>query len=345
MKMAFLLCVLAAGLLAASPAVAAGPTVSFAPAPLEIPAGQTVPLVVNIADIQGLYGFEMLLKFDPAVVEVVDADPAREGTQLLPGDFLALDLLVRNTADNAAGTAEYVLTQINPSEAKSGSGKLLTLYLKGKAAGASSNVEIVKAQFANRNGERIEVTLANGQARVAAAAPPVSSPTPLPTAAAPQIELPAATEESVAAAPSATLASSATPAPATAAPAATATPAAPVVAAEATGTGVDPTATATAAPAGIEADVPADTAAVPAAAEPAAAEPATATPAPAAVAQAPAQKAAGGSQPRVVPEAPASATAAAVQPARNSVLLVAGGGLLALAAAGVVALLLLRRRL
>jgi len=214
------------------PAAAAGPTVAFSPSPLESPAGQTVPLAIRIADVQGLYGFEMQLKFDPAVVEVVDADPNAVGVQLLPGDFLALDMLVRNQADNSAGTAEFVLTQINPSEAKSGTGVLLTIYLRGKAAGQGSAVEIVKAQFATRDGEAIDVALGDGVVRVAAAATPAKSPTPLPTAPAPQINLtavatsalPAATatrQTSVEARPAPTV----TPAP----PAASLTPGQPTV--------------------------------------------------------------------------------------------------------------------
>ncbi len=50
---------------------------------------------IRITDVTGLYGFEVLLKFDPTVVQVADADPAKAGVQLLAGDFLALDFLVR----------------------------------------------------------------------------------------------------------------------------------------------------------------------------------------------------------------------------------------------------------
>ena len=173
-----------------TPAAAAGPSVSLGGGVVSIPAGQTVPFPVKITDVQGLYGFELQLKYDPAVVEVVDADPDTPGIQSLPGDFLALDLLVRNVADNGAGTIEYVTTQLNPSEAKNGSGTLLTILFKGLSSGASSKVEVVKAQFANRNGERIEIPVAAGTVRVAdAAVVSQSSPTPIPTARPPQVDL------------------------------------------------------------------------------------------------------------------------------------------------------------
>ena len=173
-----------------TPAAAAGPSVSLGDGVVSIPAGQTVPFPVKITDVQGVYGFELQLKYDPAVVEVVDADPDTPGIQSLPGDFLALDLLVRNVADNGAGTIEYVTTQLNPSEAKNGSGTLLTILFKGLSSGASSKVEVVKAQFANRNGERIEIPVAAGTVRVAdAAVVSQSSPTPIPTARPPQVDL------------------------------------------------------------------------------------------------------------------------------------------------------------
>ena len=173
-----------------TPVAAAGPAVSLGGGVVTIPAGQTVPFPVKISDVQGLYGFELQLKFDPTVVAVVDADPDTPGIQSLPGDFLALDLLVRNAADNGAGTLEYVMTQLNPSAAKSGSGTLVTILFKGLAPGAASQVAVVKAQFANRNGVRIEIPVAAGTVRVVAAAGAAqSSPTPLPTARPPQVDL------------------------------------------------------------------------------------------------------------------------------------------------------------
>jgi hypothetical protein len=360
MKMVMRLSVWAALLLAAFPVAAAGPTVALVPTPLEIPVGQTVPLDVNITDVQGLYGFEMELSFDPAVVEVVDADPAREGTQLLPGDFLSLDLLVRNQADNVAGTAEYVLTQINPSQAKSGSGKLLTLYLKGKAAGQNSVIEIVKAQFASRDGERIEAILTNGQARVTAAATPVAGDTPLPTAtllptaAAPQIVLtPVPPETPADASPNVTATPSIPAAPSVAAtevaaatftPFAAQTEPAPDAATVAPADTVPPADDANATTEPVEAAVHPVTGTPAPAGEAATDVPATVEATPRTVAQAAEQKTPGVVEAPVAIAPAATATAAVVQP-RNNALLFAGAGLLALAAAVGAAILVLRRKI
>ena len=103
---------------------------------MDIPAGQTAPLPVNVSDIQGLYGFEIHLSFDPAVVEVVDADAGTPGIQVKVGDFLAPDFVVLNRADNQTGKIDFGLTQMNPHEAKSGSGTLFTISFPGTDDGA-----------------------------------------------------------------------------------------------------------------------------------------------------------------------------------------------------------------
>lgn len=343
MKIARSLFLVALCLFFALPAAAAGPTVTFSPSPLESPAGQTVPLAVRITDVQGLYGFEMQFKFDPAVVEVIDADPNAAGIQLLPGDFLALDMLVHNQADNSAGTAEFVLTQINPSEAKSGAGVLLTIYLRGKAAGQGSAVEIVKAQFATRDGEAIDVALENGAVRVAAAATPAMSPTPLPTAPAPQINLTAvATSDS----PPATATRQtpvetrpeSTPTVMLAPPAASATPARPTL---------PPAVVTTATPVG----APTAMTEVPTGAAPAKqVVPPAATPVteslPAATAG---QVVAAAPAPTATPQVFSSAndaandTREAARPTGRNGLLWAGGGLLLLAALGAMVMVFMRR--
>ena len=170
---------------------AAGTTVSVGAAPLTVKKGEVVAVPVKIAEVSGLYGFEAQLKFDPSVVRVADADPAKVGVQLLPGDFLALDFLVRNTADNDAGTAEFVLAQLNPSVAQSGSGTLFTVYFEGVAEGSTTSITLDRLKLASRDGSEIPATAVNGEIAVAAApsVPAAASPTPLPTAAKPVLDM------------------------------------------------------------------------------------------------------------------------------------------------------------
>jgi hypothetical protein len=172
-------------------ALAAGATVSAGATPRTVKKGEVVALPVTIAGVSGLYGFEAQLRFDSTVVRVVDADPGKAGVQLLPGDFLALDFLVRNAADNDAGVAEFVVTQLNPSKAKSGSGTLFTVYFEGVAEGKRSVISLVELKLASRDGDEIPATSVNGEISVEAASsvPAAASPTPWPPAPSPVLDM------------------------------------------------------------------------------------------------------------------------------------------------------------
>ncbi len=341
MKFAKLMLLAGLCLLLPVSAAAAGATVSLAPTPLQIPTGQVIPLAVKVANVEGLYGFDVKIKFDPTVIQIEDADPNMPGVQWLPGDFLSYDLSPVNTADNAAGTAQLVVSQLNPAEAKSGTGTLASLYVKGKAAGTAA-VEITGLTLASRDGMAIPATSSNGSVQVTAGSAALpANPTVLPTAPAPKLEitpgaLPAATATpKVTQAPATAVPPTTAPGTTPAAEAATAAPSATLAPAEVSTPAGGPTAQAGAG------DAPAATAqpVEPAAQHRAATSPAGAT---AVAATGQATAAAAGA---IIPPTPAAPTRveAATQEGRGNSLFLAGGGLLLLAAAGIAAVVVLRR--
>jgi hypothetical protein len=172
----------------ALPAAAAAPTVALGSSVLEIAAGQTEPLSVTVADVQDLYGLEIHLRFDPAVVQVADADPESDGIQVVAGDFLSADFVAQNRADNQGGTVDYAVTQVNPNEPKSGGGTLLVIRFQGGAAGGASQLEVTNGILTTRDGDLIPATFASGEVRVKAASPGQNPATSTPTS-----ERPAAT--------------------------------------------------------------------------------------------------------------------------------------------------------
>jgi hypothetical protein len=103
--------------------------------------GLEVELQIRVEDVENFYGGHVIVEFDPAVLQVVDADPRPSalGVQVRPGDFL--DLVNRyelvNQADNGAGTLEYAVVQLYPADARNGSGELATIIFKGRGPGAS----------------------------------------------------------------------------------------------------------------------------------------------------------------------------------------------------------------
>ena len=70
------------------------------PTVVEVAAGQTATVKFVLADAQNAYGIDVRATFDPKVVEVVDADPGKDGVQLTPGDFSEARLRGANVADN-----------------------------------------------------------------------------------------------------------------------------------------------------------------------------------------------------------------------------------------------------
>ena len=120
---AFALCVM--------PVLAADPVVTLGNGPLTVAPGQSIPFIVSIAGVQDLYGFDLQLSFDPTVLEVVDSDGSTPGIQSAAGSFISPDFVVRNQADNQAGKVEFVVTQLNPSPARSGNGTLVDGVISG----------------------------------------------------------------------------------------------------------------------------------------------------------------------------------------------------------------------
>lgn len=90
--------------------------------------GSRVEVPVEIRDVVGLYAVDLEIQFDPDMVQVEDANPAMEGVQPALGTFLEAGLALYSTVDNDAGLIQFAMTQVNPAEAKSGSGVVLILY-------------------------------------------------------------------------------------------------------------------------------------------------------------------------------------------------------------------------
>ena len=125
--MAILLGVALAQPLSASEHGDGGATIRPDPVTLGIAPGQVTAINIVLENAADVYGIDVRAKFDPALIEIVDADPAQDGIQMTPGTFLKPDFVVRNTADNGSGTLQYVVTQVNPTQPATGSGVVLTL--------------------------------------------------------------------------------------------------------------------------------------------------------------------------------------------------------------------------
>jgi hypothetical protein len=190
------------------------------PAALEMAPGAEGTLEIVLENAQDVYGIDVRATFDPALVELVDADAERAGVQMTAGSFPQPDFVAINTADNTTGTLRYVATQVNPTPPASGSGVVLSLRLRARAAGEVT-IAITSVEMADRDGFLLAVTPGAATIMIesgpptatgiplrpndtpAAEAPPAGSATePAPTTAAPAGTQTAATiENSTAAQP------------------------------------------------------------------------------------------------------------------------------------------------
>lgn len=170
--------VLLAALCAVAPALAQEGTQVGVFADLEIPLETRVEVPVEVRDAEELYAVDLTIRFDPEILQVEDADPNQAGVQPGLATFLDAGMTLFNIVDNETGTVRFVMSQINPSEGKSGSGNLLVLYFVGKQAGTSP-VTVEKVEASNRLGEAIVVNGVDAEIVVREGAPEVVA-TPIP---------------------------------------------------------------------------------------------------------------------------------------------------------------------
>ena len=98
--------------------------------------GDQIAVEVWIEDVVALYGADVRLAFDAGRLAVLDANPSLPGVQVVPSDdLLSSDLVIRNEADNEAGTVWYAVSQISPSPPVTGTGVLFSFTFQALYAG------------------------------------------------------------------------------------------------------------------------------------------------------------------------------------------------------------------
>ncbi len=129
--------------------------------PTEAPVtGQPVTVDVIAEGVSNLYGAEIHLSFDPTMVRLEDADPQQDGVQITPGSLLAPDqgFVVANTSDNAAGTAVFAITLVNPAPSVDGGGVVARLTFVPLQPGAL-RLELENVKLVTRDLQTLDVSL------------------------------------------------------------------------------------------------------------------------------------------------------------------------------------------
>jgi hypothetical protein len=146
-----------------------GFNVRFDPASGQLALGQTATMNVRVENIANMFGFQTTIRFDPNVLEVVDADAGASGVQIGVGNMWPTDPakvhVVQNTADNATGQINFAATLLGSTPALNGSGNVASIQFRGKAAGTTP-VTFSSIQLVDASAKVIPVSRTDGQVTV-----------------------------------------------------------------------------------------------------------------------------------------------------------------------------------
>jgi hypothetical protein len=147
----------------------------------QVEVGGTIDYAVEILGVQDLYAFDIVVSFDPQVVEVVDLDPDLDGVQLSLGELMEPGFVLLNDGYYEEGRMRLAMTQLNPTEPKDGDGPLMVFRLEGLQENPAIDLAIEEVQLSTNTGAEIDVdTVSDGQVEVVANVT-LATNTPLPT--------------------------------------------------------------------------------------------------------------------------------------------------------------------
>jgi peptidoglycan/LPS O-acetylase OafA/YrhL len=143
--------------------VALGTRVFVQPPTQTLALGAQTTVEIRIEQVSNLYGFDAQLSFDPAVLQVVDADPSKTGVQVAVGDIFAgkNGFVVGNSADNTIGLISYSISLLGEPAGASGNGSLFRVTFQGKAGGQSA-LTLTAVRLAAMGGAAITATIVDG---------------------------------------------------------------------------------------------------------------------------------------------------------------------------------------
>lgn len=158
-----------------SAAVQAQGTTTVAVSPLNTltTVGSTATVNVNVTDYTNLYGADVRIQFDQSKLQVQDDDGSYPGVNVTVGPLLGSGTYFTQSkdADNSSGTIVFIITQFNPTPARSCtapcSGTLFTIHFTATAIGVAP-VNITFQKLSTPNGIQIPATPINGLVTIGA---------------------------------------------------------------------------------------------------------------------------------------------------------------------------------
>ena len=125
-------------------------------------AEQGSDIEIRLDNVVDLYGLHIHVKFDPAKMQIRDADPDREGIQIAPGDLPAPDFVALNMVDNEHGMLDYAVMQTSPHQPVSGSGVAAVIHVQ-EGGVEGDPFTVIHVELADPDGNELPVLV--GDAR------------------------------------------------------------------------------------------------------------------------------------------------------------------------------------
>jgi len=141
----------------AAPADATAARVRFEPSALNLKPGQTAVLGVAVDNVTDLFAIPLMLQYDPNVISI---EEVQHGAFLSGGNQ---EIAIVQRVDTEHGQAIISATRQPNTQGVNGSGTLLGLVIKGKAAG---NAKISIVQVNARDSQQKVIPLVTGEATV-----------------------------------------------------------------------------------------------------------------------------------------------------------------------------------
>ncbi len=142
-----------------------GTIIRIEPTNQQLKLGDVATVEIQIDNATNLTAAEIKLQFNPAIFQVQDMEPDKDGVQLLPGSFPAPDFVALNVITNTTGIIQYALAQLPPSEPVNGGGLLAGFTIQAIAPG-SSDLTFLTTNLVVSEGQLIPVTAQSGQVTV-----------------------------------------------------------------------------------------------------------------------------------------------------------------------------------
>lgn len=142
----------------------AGTSVRVNPANLVIPVCSTQgTATVEVVNVTNMLAVQLQLRYNPSQAQVIDADPARAGIQVVPGSIFSTGFIAQNSVDTTTGVISFAATLLGGTI--NGNAELIRVNWQPVAAG-SAPLTLENVILVNNAGQSIAFTAQNGQLEV-----------------------------------------------------------------------------------------------------------------------------------------------------------------------------------